>query len=42
MTDVCAVCRKSITWGEWFIDDNDGPDGLLFWVTRHLGCEPKS
>lgn len=42
MTDTCAVCRKPIAWGEWFIDDNEGADGPLFWVTRHLDCEPKA
>lgn len=26
MTDTCAVCRKPIAWGEWFIAEEFGID----------------
>jgi hypothetical protein len=40
-TDTCAICRKPITWGEWFIDEPDQVNGPLFWVRRHMDCQLK-
>ena len=40
--DVCAVCGKPIQFGEWFIDVPDPVNGPLWWVVRHLKCEPKT